>query len=88
MGLKKLAAKIVEYNERLESGKAGKIRPDHVERVIEKLRRKSAELEDDIASAHSDDKKARLERKLEVARTHLERAEWLLNEVSQKAPPA
>lgn len=88
MGLKKLAAKIVDYNERLESGKAGKITPDHVEQVIEKLRRKSAELEEDIASAHSEDKKARLERKLAVARTHLERAEWLLNEVIPKTPPA
>lgn len=82
MGLKKLAAKIVDYNERLESGMADRIEPGHVERVLEKLRKKSAELEEEIALATTAEKKARLERKLEVARTHQERAAWLLNEIS------
>ena len=36
MGLKKLAAKVVNYNERLESGKASKIKPGHVEKVLGK----------------------------------------------------
>lgn len=83
MGLNKLAAKVVEYNERLESGKASKIQPDHVLKVLEKLRKKAAELEDQIEVAGSADKKARLEKKLGVARAHVERAEWLLNEISQ-----
>ncbi|OAN73372.1 hypothetical protein A8B78_18805 [Jannaschia sp. EhC01] len=81
MGLKKLAAKVVDYNERLEDGKASKIKPHHVEEVLHKLRAKSAELEAEIASASSADKKARLEGKLQVARTHIDRAQWLLNEL-------
>jgi hypothetical protein len=82
MGLKKLAAKVVEYNERLESGHASKIAPSHVEKVLEKLRTKSEELETEIAEAKSSEKKKRLTRKLEIARTQMERAEWLLKEIS------
>lgn len=81
MGLKKLAAKVAEYNERLRSGKASKIKPGHVEKVREKLRKKSVELEAEIASAHSPEKRARLQRKLEVARAQEERADWLLKEL-------
>lgn len=82
MGLKKLAAKVEEYNERLENGKASKIKPRHVETVLQKLRAKSKEMEAEIASVKSEDKKARLEGKLGIAQTHIERAEWLLNELS------
>lgn len=81
MGLKKLAAKVIDYNERLESGRSSKIEPDHVQKVLDKLQKKAAELETEIATAKSPDKKARLERKLEIARTHVERAKWLLNEI-------
>lgn len=81
MGLKKLTAKVVDYNERLESGKASKIKPSHVEMVLQKLRAKSTALEAEIAAATSADKKARLEGKLQIARTHIERAEWLLKEI-------
>jgi hypothetical protein len=81
MGLKKLAEKVVEYNERLENGKASKIKPGHIDKIISKLRRKSAELEAEIASANSPEKRERLEKKLAVARTHIERAEWLLKEL-------
>jgi hypothetical protein len=35
-------------------------------------------LEAEIATTTSADKKARLEGKLGIARTHIERAEWLL----------
>lgn len=81
MGLKKLAAKVVDYNERLESGNASKIKPHHVEEVLRKLRAKEAQLEEEKAATASGDKKARLEAKLEIARTHMERAEWLLKEL-------
>ena len=81
MDLKKLTAKVVEYNERLEGGKASKIEPSHVKKILDKLRKKSAELEAEIASANSGDKKERLEKKLVVAQTHIERAEWLLKEL-------
>jgi hypothetical protein len=82
MGLKKLAAKVEEYNARLESGKASKIKSSHVEAVLQKLHAKSTELEAEIATATSADKKARLEGKLGIARTHIERAEWLLKELT------
>lgn len=81
MGLKKLAAKLADYKERLESGKARKIKPHHVEAVLQKLRAKAIALEDEISAARSADKKARLEDKLQIARAHVERAEWLLKEL-------
>ena len=34
MGVKKLAAKVADYKQRLEDGKASKIEPDHVEKVL------------------------------------------------------
>ena len=74
MGLKKLAAKMADYNERLKSGKVSEIKPGHVEKVLKKL-------EEEIASARSPEKRALLERKLDVARTQEERAEWLLKEI-------
>lgn len=81
MGVKKLAAKVADYNERLESGNASMIEPNHVRKVLEKLRAKAAELEAEIASAKKEEKKARLERKLGIARQHVARAEWLLGEI-------
>lgn len=81
MGLKKLAAKVIDYNERLERGEASKIKASHVRKVIQKLRWKRAELEGELASASDSNKKKRIERKLDIARKHEERAEWLLREI-------
>ncbi len=81
MGLKKLAEKLSDYNARLERGKVGKIQRSHVEKVMKKLQRKSSQLEADIASEENKDKKARLQRKLGIAREHLTRAEWLLTQL-------
>lgn len=82
MGLKKLAAKVAQYHDRLERGKASKIKPGHVRKVLEKLRAKETSLQAEIAAAEDDHEKARLERKLDVAREHIERAEWLLAEIA------
>ncbi|QIE43149.1 hypothetical protein [Meridianimarinicoccus aquatilis] len=82
MGLKKLAEKVEDYNARLESGKASKIRPSHVEKVLRKLRVKARDLEAEIATVSSADKKARLKGKLAIAQTHISRAEWLLRELA------
>ncbi len=81
MELTKLAAKVADYNDRLESGNASKIKPSHVRKVLEKLRAKEAELESEIADAKKNEKKVRLERKLGIAREHIARAEWLLGEI-------
>ncbi|MFK7791472.1 MAG: hypothetical protein AB8B88_02260 [Devosiaceae bacterium] len=66
----------------MERGKASKIKPSHVEKVLIKLKKKSKDLESDIASAHSADKKARLKKKLGVAGAQIERAEWLLKKIT------
>lgn len=82
MGLTKLAEKVADYNERLERGKVSEIKPSHVEKVLEKLRKKSADLEVEITSTTNADKKSRLKRKLGIAREHIERAEWLLKKIT------
>ncbi len=82
MGLKKLAAKVADYNERVENGKASKIKPDDVKKVLKKLQGKKASLEVKISEASNLDEKARLRRKQEIAQEHIERAEWLLSEIS------
>ena len=82
MGLKKLAAKVADYNDRLDSGKASKIKPGHVRKVLEKLHKKESSLIDELAEAENDKAKARLERKLEIAREHIARAEWLLGQIA------
>jgi len=81
MGLKKLAAKVAEYNARLEGGKASKIKPNHVKKVLEKLRAKQVDLESDLAEAKHHDKKVRLKRKLGIVQEHIARAEWLLQQI-------
>ena len=82
MGLKTLAEKVAEYNERLARGKASKIKPSHVKKVLEKLRKKRDELEAEIATARNADQKDRLNRKLGIASEQIERAEWLLGEIN------
>ncbi|MEZ5660321.1 MAG: hypothetical protein R3E83_17835 [Burkholderiaceae bacterium] len=82
MGLKKLAAKLAEYNERLERGAASKIEADHVRQVLEKLRRKEASLLADVTQAEDEFARTRLERKLGIARDQIARAQWLLGEIS------
>lgn len=81
MGLKKPAEKLSDYNARLDQGKAKKIKPDHVQKILEKLRKKSPQLEVEIAREEKEDKKARLRRKIGVTREHVERAKWLLQQI-------
>lgn len=81
MGLKKLAGRIDDYNARLRDGKANRIEPDHVEKALGKLRNKAAELEAAYDVAATPEDRERFARKLEIARTHIARAEWLLNEL-------
>jgi septal ring factor EnvC (AmiA/AmiB activator) len=81
MGLKKLSGKIAEYNKRLKQGKVSKIKPDHVEKVLKKLKKKSDDLGNEISQTKRTDKKARLKKKLDIANQYIERAEYLLREV-------
>jgi predicted nucleic acid-binding Zn-ribbon protein len=82
MGLKKLAAKVADYNDRLERGKASKIKPEDVNKVLKKLRTKEASLEARMSQASDPDEKASLQRKCAIAREHIGRAEWLLSEIT------
>jgi hypothetical protein len=82
MGLRKLAQKVADYQKRLEAGKARTIEPEHVEKVLDKLRRKEAELLARIVTEADPEARADLDRKLRVAREHIERAKWLLAEMS------
>lgn len=81
MKVKKIAEKLSDYYARLERGKAEKIHKSHVQKVMKKLQKKAAQLEADIASEDSKEKKVRLQRKLGIAREHLTRAEWLLTQL-------
>ncbi|MDU9005288.1 hypothetical protein [Sedimentitalea todarodis] len=88
MGLKKYAAKLDDYFTRLKRGKAGKIKPDHVEKVIAKLRAKAERLQLEIKEATKESKKARLERKVLIANEQIRRAQLLLKEIDSTAKPA
>ncbi len=81
MRLSKLAEKLTDYKERLELGKAEEIKPGHVKRVLKKLRNKVSDLEAEVSTEKKADKKARLTRKLGIARKQVERAQWLLREL-------
>ena len=78
MGLKKLGARLADYRARLDAGKASKIEPEHVSTVLSKLRKKEADLIERIANASCASEQERLQRKLEIAREQIERADWLL----------
>ena len=82
MGLRKLVEKLADYQERLEAGKARTIEPGHIDKVLNKLRRKEADLLSRIASETNEEERADQDRKLRVAREHISRAEWLLAELS------
>lgn len=86
MGLNKISEKLDNYYARLDDGKAAKIKPAHVEKVIDKLRAKQVLLRQDISTSQKPSQKERLERKLAVAEDQIERAEWLLEKIG--APEA
>ena len=83
MGLKKYADKLDDYFESLKQGKAEKIKASHVDKVIRKLQAKEVQLLDEIGQATKDTKKARLERKVVIAREHIRRAELLLEKIDK-----
>ena len=85
MDSKKLDGKLLEYKERLESGKAAQIKLPHLVKVLDKLLAKEAELEADLAKAKTEQKRSRLERKLVVAREQIARAKWLMNEIDRSS---
>ena len=76
--------KLDKYFKRLSKGKAQKIKPSHVEKVIRKLAKKEDILRAEIEDAKKETKIERLERKLELLHEQQTRARWLLKEISEQ----
>ena len=81
MGLEKITEKLDKYFGRLERGKAAKIKPSHVRKVIAKLRAKQELLKNEHQEAEKPSKKNRVENKLSTVREQIKRAEWLLGKI-------
>lgn len=77
MALADHAEKLAEYRARLEAGRADRIEPAHVERVIAKLEAKRVTLGDRLAAASAPSERERLQRKLATAEALIEQAHWL-----------
>lgn len=80
MAHEKLAEKLGAYFARLGEGRAHKIKPSDVEKVIEKLRKRRDELRSQAEA--SPDKAERMAQKITVAEDLLARAEWLLEQIN------
>lgn len=83
MGMKTLAQKVSDYSERLARQGASGIKPEHVLKVLTKLRHQEAALVDDIAAMPPGGEQQRVKSKLDIARQHIARAEWLLSQVQE-----
>lgn len=81
MAILKYVEKLDKYYARLDSGKARKIKPDHVLKVIKKLEAKENALVKDEKQAVKDTKRARLQRKQLVVQEQVKRAKWLLKQI-------
>ncbi|MDU8928010.1 hypothetical protein RXV86_11495 [Alisedimentitalea sp. MJ-SS2] len=76
--------KLDKYFKRLSKGKAQKIKPSHVEKVIGKLAKKEVLLRAEIKDTKKESKIERLERKLGLLHEQQSRARWLLEEISKQ----
>jgi len=83
MELERAIEKLDKYFKRFDNGKAQKIEPAHVEKVIRKLETKAELLRAEIAETEKEAKKTRLERKLDTLREQKERAHWLMDQISE-----
>lgn len=81
MAREKMAEKLGAYFARLGEGRAHKIKPADVEKVIEKLRERRDALFEDV-TAHPD-KAERLAVKISTVDDLLDRAEWLLAQITR-----
>jgi len=82
MGLGKSIGKLDDYYDRLAQNKVSKITPEHVDKVLAKLRAKEAKLQGEIEEATKVTKKERLTDKLAVVREQIQRGEWLRVQIS------
>ena len=82
MALAKAIEKLKKYYGRLEAGKAKKIKPSHVKKVMDKLLANEHDLLEHIATTNKASKRERLEQKLVTTRKQIDRAKWLLDKIS------
>jgi Zn-dependent oligopeptidase len=81
MAMTKVIEKLKKYYSRLEAGNAKKIKPSHVEKVIDKLLANERILLEEIATTKKKSKKERLKQKLEATRKQIDRGKWLLKKI-------
>ena len=78
--------KLEKYFDRLHKGKAEKIKPGHVKKVIKKLKLKRELLIEEQAETKKETTKERLGLKLLTVAEQIKRAEWLLGEIGAVTP--
>ena len=83
MGLEKSIQKLDKYLERLNKGKASKIKPEDLAKVERKLKTKLEMLSAELEETQKASKKERLVGKLSVVNEQLERARWLSEKLSE-----
>lgn len=77
MGLETTIEKLDKYLDRLQQGKAKKIKPSHLAKVERKLKAREEMLLAELDETRKDSKRDRLKGKLALVREQLERADWL-----------
>jgi predicted nucleic acid-binding Zn-ribbon protein len=79
--MNKTLEKLEKYRARLKDGKAHKIKPKHVQKMINKLETKKFDIEEDIKSVSKPEKRERLTKKLATIGEQIKQAEWLLSQI-------
>lgn len=83
MGLSDLAEKLEEYRTRLAAGQVSRIRPEHVDRVLTKLRDKRRRLAEELEAEQHPSEREVLTRKLAKVEDLIEQATWLRRQVAE-----
>jgi hypothetical protein len=83
LGLSKNVEKLSHYYDRLRDGKTGEIKESHVNKVIDKLKSKRDDVMVELGCSKKASKRARLQEKITTIDTQIERAEWLLKEITK-----
>ncbi|SEW12516.1 hypothetical protein SAMN05444851_1567 [Aliiroseovarius sediminilitoris] len=81
MGLENSVEKLDKYYARLEQGKAQKIKPSHVDKILSKLEAKARLLQAELDETTKSSKKERLATKLDMVREQQKRARWLKDKI-------
>ena len=82
MALTKAIEKLKKYYKRLEAGDAKKIKPSHINKVMNKLSNKEEIILKELSETTKASKKKRLRQKLGATRKQIDRSQWLLKKIS------